>query len=85
MLGRKVSLSFIFLIVSFLGVRDMAGQSAVPNFSGTWVYDKKKSKAGRDAKEFRADSELVIEHSGAEVKMDWRSISDQTITEKKFI
>ena len=84
-LGRNISWAVVFLFVSCLGVGKLAGQSVVPNFSGTWVYDKKKSNAGRDAKEFRANSELVIEHSGVEVKIETRSTSDQTVTEEKVI
>lgn len=85
MLRRNVSGAIIFLLVLCLGVGDLAGQSVVPNFSGTWIYDKKKSKAGHEAKDFRADSELVIQHAGAEVKIEARSKSNQTLTEEKLI
>src|SRR5687768_7623840 len=80
---RTAGFIIVSIALSFIGVRDLPGQMAVRNFSGTWVYDQKKSKARRSARKYRADSELVIDHLGAELRLESRNNSAPSVTDKK--
>lgn len=65
-------------------MRDLYSQTASPNFSGTWVYDRTRSEARDSTKDYRAARELTVEHAGIEFKMEIRSKSDQTVSEKNL-